>query len=40
MTEIKMNDLKRLFELDGIPIEYLEVPEKKKEIHIFRSVEH
>lgn len=35
VTEIKMNDLKRLSELYGIPIEYLEVPEKKKKRHIF-----
>ena len=29
-TEIKVRDLLRLSELYGIPIEYLEVPEKKK----------
>ena len=30
VTEIKVNDLMRLSKLYGIPIEYLEVPEKKK----------
>ena len=30
LTEIKMNDLMQLSQLYGIPIEYLEVPEKKK----------
>ena len=40
VTEIKVNDLIRLSELYGIPIEYLEVPKKKKEIHVFRSVEN
>ena len=29
VTEIKVNDLIRLSELYGIPIEYLEVPEKR-----------
>ena len=30
VTEIKVSDLMRLSELYGIPIEFLEVPEKKK----------
>ena len=39
-TEIKVNDLIRLSELYGIPIEYLVVPEKKKKIRVNGSVEH
>lgn len=30
VTEIKVNDLMRLSELYGIPIEYLEVPVRRK----------
>lgn len=30
VTEIKVSDLLKLSELYGIPIEFLEVPEKKK----------